>query len=159
MLAVPSPALGSKRKAESDLPSPPPQRRCSIQFGSPFAPCGRPSATGPGEPTSIRNILQENCRARLYVPPIAWTSDHLRLLECQFLLVKRGGRKQPHAPSRARCDSHDHETDDFAIQSHEQKRYDDAILAATQLRQPSTLTVKKFAVRDILNFWDISRLE
>lgn len=162
MSAVPAPAPRPKRKAETDPPSPPAQRRCPVRFKTPSAPCAQPTGRGPAEPTSIQNILQENCRSRLYVPPIAWTSDHLRFLECRFLFGKaKGGQRPPHAPSRGRfhCDSNGLDADNFAIRSQEKWRYDSAILAARQLRQRSTLSVKKSAVQDILNFCDIRRLE
>lgn len=162
MPAVPSTAPRSKRKAETDLPSPPAQRHCPARCKSPFPPHAPSTAGVQAEPTSIQNILQKNCRARLYVTPIAWTSDHLRFLECRFILVEaRGRRKQPHAPSRDRfhCNFRDHDTDDVAILSQDQKRYENATVAATQLRQRSTLTVKKFAVWDILELYDIRNLE
>jgi hypothetical protein len=37
------------------------------------------------EPASINAILREHCRTRLYVHPIAWTTDQPRLLGCQFV--------------------------------------------------------------------------
>jgi hypothetical protein len=37
------------------------------------------------EPASINAMLREHCRTRLYVHPIAWTTDQPRLLGCQFV--------------------------------------------------------------------------
>lgn len=47
------------------------------QHWSPF------SAAKP-EPGSINAILRKHCRTRLFVAPIIWTSEQLRLLECRF---------------------------------------------------------------------------
>ncbi|KAF9888050.1 hypothetical protein FE257_009315 [Aspergillus nanangensis] len=36
------------------------------------------------EDNSIYSIIHRNSQIRLYVPPISWTSDHLRCLDCSF---------------------------------------------------------------------------
>lgn len=46
------------------------------------------------EPTSLLSILRENCRDRLYVKPIAWTSTHLRHLDCRFEEDAEGSDKE-----------------------------------------------------------------
>ncbi|KAK3293973.1 uncharacterized protein B0H64DRAFT_462295 [Chaetomium fimeti] len=52
------------------------------------------SPAGPHQPkrSSLNDILRENSRHRLFVRPWKWTSRHLRLLDCRFLLEK-GERK------------------------------------------------------------------
>lgn len=43
-----------------------------------------PTAFAKPELGSINAILREHCRTRLFVEPIIWTCEHLRLLECRF---------------------------------------------------------------------------
>lgn len=43
-----------------------------------------PSATSNRQHTSLHAILRQQCGSRLYVPGIAWGSDHLRLLGFEF---------------------------------------------------------------------------
>jgi hypothetical protein len=42
-------------------------------------PWGHPATPEAG---SLRDILLKHCRQRLYVHPLLWTEDHLRLLDC-----------------------------------------------------------------------------
>ncbi|KAK3297794.1 uncharacterized protein B0H64DRAFT_373099 [Chaetomium fimeti] len=46
------------------------------------------------EPGSIQAILRQYCRSQLYVHPILWTQEHLRLLECQFVRIEPPTRGQ-----------------------------------------------------------------
>ncbi|KAF5000395.1 hypothetical protein FDECE_11215 [Fusarium decemcellulare] len=61
----------------------------------------------PPEPSSINNIIREHSRSRLYVSPLHWTSQHLQLLDCQFVLEKavqqneRSGPEQRRRPGNA----------------------------------------------------------
>ncbi|KAH6981743.1 hypothetical protein BKA56DRAFT_584414 [Ilyonectria sp. MPI-CAGE-AT-0026] len=84
---------GSKPSAQADpanLQSP----HRSIPPDSSPAPRPEPSSTGDSldavkhapEPGSVNAIIRTHNRTRLYVKPIYWTSDQLRLLGCQFFL-------------------------------------------------------------------------
>ncbi|CAH0025850.1 unnamed protein product, partial [Clonostachys rhizophaga] len=42
------------------------------------------TALGKPERKSICAIMRQHCRSRLYIPPIYWTSEHLKLLGCEF---------------------------------------------------------------------------
>jgi hypothetical protein len=84
VLAVLQPKLSPhprhrKRKADSDLllSNTSPKRRQPPTIPRPF------SVTEP-EPNSINAIMRKHCRTRLFVAPIGWTSQQLRLLECTF---------------------------------------------------------------------------
>ncbi|KAI1157805.1 hypothetical protein F5B18DRAFT_139175 [Nemania serpens] len=49
------------------------------------------------EPSSINSIIREHNRSRLYVRPLHWTSQHLQLLGCRFVL-KKATRRQSERP-------------------------------------------------------------
>jgi hypothetical protein len=49
-------------------------------------PSAFPAGLDQPEPSSLNDILRKNNRDRLFVRPMRWTSQHLRLLGCQFLL-------------------------------------------------------------------------
>lgn len=49
------------------------------------------------EPNSIESNLRANNRDRLYVPPVAWTLRHLRLLGCGFTLQTSQRKERPHS--------------------------------------------------------------
>jgi hypothetical protein len=72
-----------KRKADADLafPAASPKRF-------------KAAATAEPEPNSINAIIHEHCRTRLFVEPIAWTHEHVRLLECTFTLVRLPRRQR-----------------------------------------------------------------
>lgn len=40
------------------------------------------------EPDSIQAIIRQHCRSKLYVRPILWTQEQLRLLGCEFVRIK-----------------------------------------------------------------------
>ncbi|KAJ5567626.1 hypothetical protein N7535_006932 [Penicillium sp. DV-2018c] len=88
---------------------------------------------------------------RLYVQPIVWTADHLRLLELRFLPVKREGREQTQPPSGDINGTPDSTVDDIAIGSQEKKRFDvpDMNLAVERLCSRN-LDSKKFSTREVL---------
>ncbi|KAJ6186885.1 hypothetical protein N7519_001793 [Penicillium mononematosum] len=99
------------------------------------------------QPHSIQAIIRDNCGLRLYVPPIAWTSDQLRLLTCHFNLQKGRG-KQAH-------DNGGRVTDGTTQIKPERWRHSQLMRTATKLARISTLVAKKFAVEEILNAYDI----
>lgn len=75
---ISSPPLPSSPKRKARMSPPPQSPRCSRPSPSTVPP--------PPEPLSINGILREHCRSRLFVRPLHWTSDHLRLLDCRFVL-------------------------------------------------------------------------
>lgn len=84
---------GSKQPAQADPASlQSPHRSIPPDSSSP----PRPESTSTGdsldavkgapEPGSVNAIIRTHNRTRLYVKPIYWTADQLRLLGCQFFL-------------------------------------------------------------------------
>ncbi|KAI1367161.1 hypothetical protein F5Y08DRAFT_337039 [Xylaria arbuscula] len=81
-----------KRKAENPSDSPPKRPKwCRVNDSS--------VPSWQHHPLSINGLIRRHCRDRLYVHPLQWTTQHLQLLECQF--VRRheielvgGGRSQ-----------------------------------------------------------------
>ncbi|KAJ5626562.1 hypothetical protein N7528_003989 [Penicillium herquei] len=84
MLSSPSSTNASKRKAGDEMTSPPVRRLRLSAPESSLPPDPPPTGRKTAEPDSIHAILQDHCRTRLYVPPVAWTETQLQLLECQF---------------------------------------------------------------------------
>jgi hypothetical protein len=70
-----------------------PRRDEGSHANAPWKQHGSPTAVAKPEPGSINAILREHCRTRLFVAPIIWTSEQLRLLECRFDF-----RAVPHPP-------------------------------------------------------------
>ncbi|KAJ4328617.1 hypothetical protein N0V84_000976 [Fusarium piperis] len=64
---------------DAALPEPQPQKLRSFSLT-------RPIQIQAPQPSSINSILREHSRTRLYVKPLYWTSQHLQLLNCQFVL-------------------------------------------------------------------------
>lgn len=52
------------------------------------------------EPGSINSIMREHSRTRLYVRPFLWTSQHLQLLECQFVFEKAPQQTETSGPEQ-----------------------------------------------------------
>lgn len=81
-----------KRYAPAECRGLPRKRSRSSSTYSPSPPASPASPALPGlnlpEPASINAILRDHCRTRLFVQPILWTSQHLRLLDCQFVSIK-----------------------------------------------------------------------
>lgn len=73
-------SLHAKRKAEGS-PETHPARRSRLNSVDKALPSviGRIAEEG-----SLNFIIRNNDPRRLYVKPMAWTSDHLRLLDCKF---------------------------------------------------------------------------
>lgn len=87
------PECRSKRPAEHALlPNPRPVRPRLPNFHGP------PSPPLPN-PSSIRGLMREHNRERLYVVPLHWTSQHLQLLGCQF---KKAGPEQQQQTNQTR---------------------------------------------------------
>ncbi|PWY74843.1 hypothetical protein BO83DRAFT_443884 [Aspergillus eucalypticola CBS 122712] len=76
-----------KRKATDDPQCP------SVRPRGHFRP--QPTIRWSIEPNSIESILRDNSRDRLYVPPVAWTLRHLRLLGCRFTLQTSKRKERP----------------------------------------------------------------
>ncbi|KAI1302253.1 hypothetical protein F5Y03DRAFT_407931 [Xylaria venustula] len=84
----PPPSSRSKRTAEDAVPCPPPKICCTATPNSPVRSprSTSPAAIRPPEPLSINSTLQS--RERIYIHPLRWVSQHLQLLECQFVRQK-----------------------------------------------------------------------
>lgn len=74
-----APLLHTKRKAEDDLQAHLAQRSHRDCVDQPSV-VGRIAEEG-----SLNFIIRNNDPRRLYVRPIAWTSEHLQLLDCKFV--------------------------------------------------------------------------
>ena len=111
---------------------------------------------------SINDILRQHNRQRLYVRPITWTSDQLRLLECQFVLQK-GQFKEPResraAPKPESADAQSVVAGKDTTLSRERRLRSDANHAAVGLFKSPSMAVKKFSVRKILATCNIQYLE
>jgi hypothetical protein len=167
-----SPKSGSKRKAEDDLSTSP--RRRFISPSHSFSPPRPPltasitslnTATRLPEPSSLNAIIRKHCRARLYVPAIAWTSDQPQLLGCQFVLKKMRSKKECEGSrlTTRRLGSCNVQTDVeeiYATHSRQcQQRHDDLIRAATHLCRSRSMEIKKFAIAELLAAYDIHHLQ
>ncbi|QKX61151.1 uncharacterized protein TRUGW13939_08298 [Talaromyces rugulosus] len=125
MSVSPSSTSGFKQKAQHDIASPPAQR-----------PHSSPTARRIVQPGSIQALLRDHCRVRLYVPPIAWTSKQLRLLNCQFVL--QDGRRTRPAPLNSGL----HDDGSSAAGGVAQRKLGRTTRAATYLTRTGTLTTK-----------------
>jgi hypothetical protein len=128
-----------KREAADDLRSFRARRLCRVAASN---ACVQSRATRRAiEPTSIQSIIRDNSRDRLFVPPIAWTSKHLWLLDCTFVL-----RDSPVHGSR--------EQNSSLWGTNEPQLLSDLRRAMTQLRARRTLHVKKSAIQEVLHAYD-----
>ncbi|KAK3291878.1 uncharacterized protein B0H64DRAFT_408319 [Chaetomium fimeti] len=99
------------------------------------------------QPGSIQAIIREQCRSRLYVPPIVWTSKQPRLLGCRFAF------KRMHTTRQGQRDAEK----ESATQQQTQQ-YQDRILAAAGLRGPAIASWWKLAIKDFLGACNIHPL-
>lgn len=101
----------------------------------------------PPQPGSIQAIIREQCRSRLYVPPIAWTSNQPRLLGCHFVFETL----------RARGERHGGAERESTIQQRTEE-YQQRILAAAGLQGPAIASWWRAAVEDFLRTYNICPL-
>ncbi|PLN79115.1 hypothetical protein BDW42DRAFT_173584 [Aspergillus taichungensis] len=110
------------------------------------------------EDGSIHSILRDNARKRLYVNPIAWTSDHLQLLACTFNYrparswnrkerAKRHPLESSHAPENVECQV------ERGIYESQRLKYANNL--KVMLANPSLLGGKKSALQEILEAYNI----
>jgi hypothetical protein len=182
-LSLQSPRSGSKRKAQTFLPSPPPRRSRSSSpsastltptitktpssiWSQPLSPATilRPPVP---EPLSINSIIRQYCRSRLYVPPLHWTSDHLQLLDCRFALkrARRKGRSKPRQRPATSRDDQSRLTDNV---THSQRQHQAAKLTTSQtavyaanllLYEAHNTVVKHCAVEELLSVYNVHHLK
>ncbi|ROT36189.1 hypothetical protein SODALDRAFT_381422 [Sodiomyces alkalinus F11] len=107
---------------------------------------GRGELGEPGEPPSINSLLRSHCRARLYVPPIAWAALQLDLLGCRFAKVK--GPRSPPTPSQEN-------RGDLDPQCRKDDQRQTAIRNARYLRALGTLEFKRAAMLSVLAYFDM----
>lgn len=110
------------------------------------------------EDGSIHSILRDNARKRLYVDPIAWTSDHLRLLECTFnYRPARSWNRKERAKLHPLESSHARENVGGQAErgTHESQRLNYANHLKIMLANPSLLGGKKSALQEILEVYNI----
>ncbi|KAE8154718.1 hypothetical protein BDV25DRAFT_135638 [Aspergillus avenaceus] len=151
-----SSALGSKRKAQEGLPESQAQKPRLVQADCAFDQCWHETDLQRPGLISIQAILRNHHRRRLYVRPIAWVADHLRLLECYFRRIGSGGNCEESRLKASRKGESYHDTgdvssrmsDDFPRRRLVENK--EAILAAGRLCRPTSLAVKKLAVETIL---------
>ncbi|GLA77078.1 hypothetical protein AtubIFM55763_008960 [Aspergillus tubingensis] len=131
-----------KRKAIDDPQCP------SVRPRGHFRP--QPTIRWSIEPNSIDSILRDNSRDRLYVPPVAWTMRHLRLLGCGFTLRTSKRKDRPHSQAVI-LDSPVHDLPKPNLSA-------DLRRAMLQFGGRRTLEVKKTAIKEILGAYGFSRL-
>lgn len=136
--------LKSKRKVEDDddIELRSPQRPRHDHPDSPSAISRRFAENG-----SIYSIIDRNSPRALYVEPIAWTSGHLQSLDCSFNRQRLPGRGREHTQDNTSEEPEDRTTGSLLP--------DDAARLKRQLVQVSTLDVKKYAVKEILEAYNI----
>jgi len=105
----------------------------------------------PGKGT-INSLLRKTPQHRLYVRPIAWTSDHLQLLDCRFDF-KDGHLEIADEPSQQ--DLPAHVQDDVSGQAGLSKLSEDARLVKLGLVMASLFKSKKNLVLEILEAYNI----
>ncbi|PKY05576.1 hypothetical protein P168DRAFT_317098 [Aspergillus campestris IBT 28561] len=154
-----SPSLPSIQEAEANLQTRPAQPPRDEVSGSGLMLYPR-SAVGwnSAEDGSIHSILRDNCRKRLYVKPIAWTSDHLQLLRCRFNYrparswpKEERSKRQPLEPSHAQKNVEQQ----AERRTHESQRLRYANNLKVLLAYPSLLGGKQSAIEEILEAYDI----
>lgn len=84
-----------KRKAQADAQDDPstskracPSRQNGLARSHHNARCTPRYASDAPEAGSLADIMRENCRERLYLPPVLWTPKHLTLLGCKIIAKK-----------------------------------------------------------------------
>ncbi|PYH69194.1 uncharacterized protein BO88DRAFT_415123 [Aspergillus vadensis CBS 113365] len=102
------------------------------------------------EPNSIESFLRDNSRDRLYVPPIAWTLRHLRLLGCRFTLQTSKRKERPHSQVVI-SDSPVHDLRKPNLPA-------DLRRAMLQFGGRRTSEVRKTAIKEIVGAYGFSRL-
>lgn len=164
------PRTKSKRTAEDALPSPRSKRAClpTPKFlGSSWS--SSRTTTRPADPLSINGLMRKHSRDRLYVPLLHWTSQHLQLLDCQFILEKAGPQQKESSRRRRGRSGNANQgcyTDDKATRNRQQHSEaaslsTEAVIRATadDLRYASTTEFKTSAVRHLLERHGISRFQ
>lgn len=135
--------LHTKRKAEDNVQTRPAQRLRQDVVDQPSV-VGRIAEEG-----SLNFIIRNNEPRRLYVRPIAWTSDHLQLLECKFVF-KKGilDRERKQASTISGKDS-------SSSKARRSELSRDAIEMKEHLPHRSLPGFKKSLVRNILEAYNI----
>lgn len=136
--------LQSKRKAgdDDDIDTRSPQRPRHDLSGSRPTISRRVAENG-----SIYSIICRNSRRALYVEPIAWTSDHLRNLGCSFNRQTLPRKGHEHTQANTPKGPESRTTRSLPPEHAARIKY--------QLAQVSTLSVKKNAIKEILEAYDI----
>ncbi|KAH6623806.1 hypothetical protein F5144DRAFT_372150 [Chaetomium tenue] len=101
----------------------------------------------PPQPGSIQAILREQCRSRLYVSPIAWTSNQPRLLGCDFAIQMLGATGERHGGAEKESTT-----------QQRTEKYQERIFAAANLQGPAIASWWKGAVEDFLGTYNIRPL-
>ncbi|KAK1147627.1 hypothetical protein N8T08_000969 [Aspergillus melleus] len=138
--------LGSKRKAADDLQWPPDTQDSARQ---------RSTAESTIKLTSILSILRANCRERLYVKPMAWTSSQLRHLDCKFEAQKNPRTRKERPPQAGPQDPSILITRRSRCNLPTARISPELIRATMQLSGCKTLIGKKYAIEEILSAFDI----
>ncbi|KND91536.1 hypothetical protein TOPH_03863 [Tolypocladium ophioglossoides CBS 100239] len=103
------------------------------------------------EAKSIHAIMRQHCRSRLYVHPLFWTAEHLKLLGCEFVSKKvpRNKRQKTLIPTEL------HVSDDATADV----KNGWAVRAAKRLCQPCPLAARISAIGELLAGCNIVNLE
>jgi hypothetical protein len=139
-----------KRKADAEASFIPlgPARRLKLQHASalpeevPLGPLRNQRSNMP-EAGSILAIIRAKYRSRLYVPPLLWTAEHVKLLEFRFSAEEVPKVRKLPPESQPSSDGKDVIKAPVTPQDY-------AIHAAKSLSEPCTVKARTAAVGDIL---------
>ena len=105
-------------------------------------------ASQPPQPFSLNDLLRRHCRDRLYVPPLRWTAQHLRLLKCRF--VPRP-RTRPASSTQARFTPPSESEQSEEVSNHPPKQEDIRLQRSLQrLTRGKDLLHKKWGLKHLL---------
>lgn len=149
-----------KRKAEVDAPSgsvppsepapgPEPQHASRDQHAPLHDAVRQPRFSAP-EARSILAMVRDNHRSRLYLPPLLWTAEQVKLLGCRFLAKEAPSRDGSDGPTTPEAQPDDGgELPKFPAMAQ-----DRASRAARLLSEPCIVEARTFAVMKILALLD-----
>jgi hypothetical protein len=121
------------------------------------------------DPSSIYGLMREHSRERLYVRPLHWTSQHMQLLECRFILEEAEPQKKESSWRRRGSSGNANQSDcTYGKGTCKPRQNGEAVsltretairVAADGLRCLSTTEFKISAVRQLLEMCGFHRFE
>lgn len=163
MANMPSSTFGSKLQAQDNIASLLANRPSHSHFEYLFPMYVQPTARKLAQPDSIQAIIRDNSGTRLYVTPIAWTSNQLQALSCQFLLQSGGGKPKKQVQPASQDLDFQNDTggmgDNVAQRKPVKWRWSRAIRPVSQLGRLACLETKRSFVAELLGAYNIHHSE